>query len=102
MKQDFKKAYDLFTKAAMQNFAEAQFNLGVMEAKGEGKEVDIAKAYSWFTLSRDNGNTKADETIKNIERELKPDEVALLKKLALDLKVEVAKNVAAATGGQLR
>ncbi len=102
MKQDFGKALNLFTKAATQNFAEAQFNLGVMEAKGEGKQSDIARAYAWFSLARDNGNTKTDEIIKNIERELKPDELTLVKKLASDLKDEIIANVKAAANAQLK
>jgi len=93
MKQDLAKAFDLFGKAAMQNFEEAQFNIGVMEAKGEGVPADIGKAYAWFSVARDNNNPRADEVIKNIERELKPDQLKIVKQLAAQLKGAIQVNM---------
>lgn len=94
MKQNLAKAADLFTKAGMQNFQEAQFNIGVMEAKGEGRTADIGKAYAWFSLAQENGNTRTAEVLKNIEREVTPEELAILKKMAEELKTKVQENVA--------
>ena len=101
MKVDFAQAIRLFLLAAEQNFNEAQFNLGVMYAKGEGVQEDIGKAYAWFDVARQNGNTRAEEVVKNIERGLKPADVATAKQLSADLKKEldarVKKLVEAAT-----
>lgn len=91
MKQDYKKARELFQSAALQGFNEAQFNLGVMDAKAEGAEQDIGKAYAWFSLAKDAGNKNAEEAMKNIERALKPEEIEIVKKMAVALKEEVKK-----------
>ncbi len=90
---DLKKAHDLFTRSAMQNFQEAQFNLGVMEAKGEGVEQDIGKAYAWFSLALENGNERAPEVIKNIERELSPEQLTIVKDMAEQTRKAVMLNV---------
>ncbi len=93
LKQDLAKAFDLFGAAAMQNFQEAQFNLGVMEAKGEGVPADIGKAYAWFSVARDNGNPRADEVIKNIERELDKDQLKTVKEMAAKLRGAIEVNM---------
>jgi len=89
VKQDFAKALALFTLAGKQGFTEAQFNVGVMYAKGEGVPQDIGKAYAWFTLSEQGGNPRAPEVIKNLERELKPEQLTLVKKMAAALEKEL-------------
>ena len=91
IKQDFKKARELFQSAALQGFNEARFNLGVMDAKAEGAEQDVGKAYAWFSLAKDGGNKNAEEAMKNIERALKPEEIEIVKKMAVALKEEVKK-----------
>jgi TPR repeat protein len=91
VKQDYPKAKQYFASAGGQGFQEAAFNLGVMNAKGEGGQADIGQAYAWFSLARDLGSERAPEVIKNIERALKPDELALVQKSAATLKSEVQK-----------
>ncbi|OGJ63320.1 hypothetical protein A3A67_00545 [Candidatus Peribacteria bacterium RIFCSPLOWO2_01_FULL_51_18] len=86
IKQDYTQALRYFTTAAVQNFNEAQFNIGVMYAKAEGVSQDIGKAYAWFSLARDNGNPRADEAMKNIERGLGPADLKTVKKMAKELK----------------
>jgi TPR repeat protein len=94
MKQDYSQALQLFTMAGLQNFGEAQFNIGVMYAKAEGVKQDIGKAYSWFSLALDNGNPRAEEVMKNIERELSPDQLKVVKKMADDLKKQLLSQTA--------
>ena len=45
--------------AADQGNASAQFNLGVMYAKGEGVPQDYAEAVKWFRLAADQGDAMA-------------------------------------------
>jgi len=42
--------------AAEQGFANAQYNLGVMYANGEGVPEDDKQAVKWFRLAAEQGN----------------------------------------------
>ncbi len=95
VKQDFAEAMNNFTKAGSLGFAEAQFNLGVMFAKGEGTEVDVGQSYAWFEAARSFGNPRASEILKEIESELQPDQLKIVKKMGEDLKKEINARVAA-------
>ena len=50
---------DLYEKAAEQNDADAQFNLGLIYDKGEGVPADKQKAVELYKKAAENGNTKA-------------------------------------------
>jgi TPR repeat protein len=45
--------------AANQGHAQAQYNLGVMHANGEGVQQDFTKAVKWYRLAADQGDAKA-------------------------------------------
>lgn len=89
LKQDFARSMELFTMAGLQNFHEAQFNIGVQYARGEGVKQDIGKAYAWFSAAQGNGNPRAEEVLKNIERELSPDQLKTVKQMAEELKLQL-------------
>ena len=44
-----------YRKAAEQGFADAQYNLGVMYANGEGVPKDFVEAYAWLNISASMG-----------------------------------------------
>ena len=46
-KEDYKSAHQLFLKLAEQGVAKAQYNLGLMYAKGNGVVKDDSKAIKW-------------------------------------------------------
>ena len=48
---------------AEQGDADAQFNLGVMYANGEGVPQDAAEAVRWYRLSADQGNASAQNNL---------------------------------------
>ena len=48
MKQDYSKAREWYDKAAKQEHAGAQCNLGVMYNSGHGGEQDYSKAREWY------------------------------------------------------
>ena len=56
---------DLYTvrQAAEQGDATAQFNLGVMYAKGEGVPQDDAAAVRWYRLAAEQGHASAQGTL---------------------------------------
>ncbi len=53
------EVYKLWTKAAAQNSANAQFGLGLMHAKGEGIAANTAEALTWFTKAAALNHTEA-------------------------------------------
>ena len=54
-KEDYKTAHQLFLKLAEQGVAKAQYNLGLMYAKGNGVVKDDSKAIKWWTLAAEQG-----------------------------------------------
>ena len=53
------EAAQWFTKAAEQNHAEAQFNLGSMYYFGDGVSKDLKTASTWFKRAADQGHSDA-------------------------------------------
>ena len=61
--QDLRRAVALYTQAADQGHAGAQYNLGVMFANGDGAERDWDKAVEWMTKAVQQGHLQAVETL---------------------------------------
>lgn len=51
VKQDYAEAAACYRKAALQGYALAQYNLGVLYANGYGVPKDDIRAYMWFTMA---------------------------------------------------
>ncbi|XOC34472.1 sel1 repeat family protein [Haemophilus influenzae] len=64
VKQDYAEAIKWYQKAAEQDYAKAQFNLGTMYHNGEGVKRDLSKAKEWLRKACDKGNKKACDTLK--------------------------------------
>ena len=58
VKQDYKKAFEWYTKAAERKLKEAQFNLAIMYAEGKGVEQDFKEAFKWFTKAAEQGHAQ--------------------------------------------
>jgi TPR repeat protein len=56
VQQDNEAATSWYRKAAEQGLAEAQYNLGVMYANGDGVAQDYAAAHMWFNLAAASRN----------------------------------------------
>lgn len=56
VRQDDAQAAQWFRKAAEQEYADAQNNLGVMYEQGQGVLQDLALAQEWYGKACDNGN----------------------------------------------
>ena len=61
--QDYKKAFDLFTKSAEQGYIRAQNNLGWMYAEGKGTPQDDKQAVHWYTKSAEQGDAWAQHNL---------------------------------------
>ena len=48
VEQDYSKAREWYEKAAKQEYAGAQYNLGVLYENGKGVEQDYSKAREWY------------------------------------------------------
>ncbi len=62
-KDDYKTAHQLFLQLAEQGVAKAQYNLGLMYAKGKGAVKDYSKAIKWWTLAAEQGDGKAQTNL---------------------------------------
>ena len=60
---DFATALREWTPLAEQGDADAQFNLGVMYANGEGVPQDYKTAVKWYTLSAQQGQANAQNNL---------------------------------------
>ena len=60
---DYKTAYREWLPLAEQGYAEAQYNLGVMYAKGQGVPQDDAEAVKWYRLAANQGYARAQTNL---------------------------------------
>ena len=71
-----------FRLAADQGVADAQFNLGVMYAKGQGVLKDSVLAHMWYNIAGANGNEAARKLRDNLERDMTRAEISRATELA--------------------
>ncbi|MCG8325151.1 MAG: hypothetical protein MI673_06510 [Thiotrichales bacterium] len=64
-KGDFENAYAHYKELSANGDDEASLMLAVMHSKGQGVEADEAAAHAWFTRSAEQGNSSAEEFVKN-------------------------------------
>ena len=62
-RRDYQTAIRLWTPLAEQGDAKAQYNLGVLDAKGRGAPKDYAKAVKWFYKAAEQGYAKAQNNL---------------------------------------
>jgi TPR repeat protein len=79
--QDDAEAVKWYRKAAEQDHAFAQSNLGLMYANGLGVEQDYIQAYKWMLLAGVNGHYDAP-VINLLEANMKPHEMDEARRLA--------------------
>jgi TPR repeat protein len=72
-------AVELYRRSAEQSFADGEFGLGEMYAKGEGVEQDVDEAFLWFERAAHQGHLHAIRVIINafergaLGREIQPE-----------------------------
>ena len=60
---DFDIALEKWTPLAKGGAVEAQVNLGIMYAKGQGVDRDQGQAFEWYSMAADRGHAKASYNI---------------------------------------
>lgn len=72
IEHDYTEAIKHYTAAARQNYAPAQYSLGLMLHAGTGTEKNLTQAYGWFDLAMRQGHSKAQNQIRIMSGELTP------------------------------
>ena len=81
MPQNYAEAAKWYRFAADQGNADAQHNLALRYAKGEGMPQDYVRAYMWFSLSVAQGNQDAVKSRDIAARLMTPAQIAEAQKL---------------------
>lgn len=68
--QNYKKAVELFRKAAENNDPIAQYHLGVKYVNGHGVKENPFEAYIWFAIAFNNGNELAADPLRVLNQSL--------------------------------
>jgi hypothetical protein len=84
VEKDEAEAVKWYRKAAEQNNAGAQNNLGSRYANGQGVEKDLVEAYKWTLLAVGQGNENAKEHMTPLQRSMTPEQIAEGKRRAND------------------
>lgn len=69
-------------KAAEQGMAEAQHNLGLMYARGEGIPENRVQAYAWFSIAAAQGDDSARDNKEIVAKNMTSAEIAEAQKLS--------------------
>jgi S1-C subfamily serine protease len=85
------EAVKWYRKAAEQDDANAQLNLGCCYADGRGISKDKVEAYKWFSLSVVLGNEKALDACGAIANIMTPDQIAKAQQLSREWKLRGTK-----------
>jgi len=80
--QDLAEALKWYRKAAEQNFAMGQRCVGEAYFKGIVVEKNMPEAYKWFLLAAAQGDEDAKGRVRYLEKKLKKDQIAEVKKQA--------------------
>ncbi|MCF7668951.1 MAG: sel1 repeat family protein, partial [Verrucomicrobia bacterium] len=54
----------------------AQFNLGIMYAKGQGVEKDVVEAYKWCSMAAAQGDPEARINARELAMDMSPEQLA--------------------------
>ena len=74
--------FDETMAAAKQGEAYAQFNLGLMYAKGDGVPENSIRAYVWWSMAKTQGDTDAAETLEILKPVMTKQQIAEAQALA--------------------
>ena len=84
--QDDKEAGKWYRLAAEQEFAPAQYNLGVMYTNGQGVPKDSVSAHMWFNVAASNGNKDAVKNRNMLVEQMTPQQIEKAQEMARNWK----------------
>ena len=73
--KNYKKAFNLVTKAADQNYPDAQFTMSVIYYHGKAVPKDLKKSYFWSYIAYKNGYQKAAESVQLLRKSLTAEDI---------------------------
>ena len=76
------EAVKWYRKAAEQNYAPAQYNLGVCYVNGHGTAKDYVEGYKWWLLASAQGSEDAKNAVAMLENKASREQIAEGQKLA--------------------
>jgi TPR repeat protein len=82
VQQDMDKAFRLVKEAAMTGLHTAQTRLGRFYLDGEVIRKDKTEAYLWLFISKENGNTKANELLEGTQWNMSPTKTRIVEQAA--------------------
>jgi hypothetical protein len=85
---DYSGALGLFSHLAESGHPNAQFELGLMSAKGLGIPKDYLRAYVWFGAAAQRGHERAEDAKSLIVSRLTNDELAEAERRIAELRVK--------------
>ena len=83
---EYNEALNKWKLAAEQGKVKAQYNLGVMYAKGIGVPKDYALAHMWFNLSGSNGHKNGMKNRGIVEKIMSPSQIEKAQEMARNWK----------------
>ena len=92
--KNLSRAITWYDRAGVQGMTRAQYNLGYLYAKGdeaEGLQPNSVKAYAWLDLAAADGDPAAKKLRDFIESKVSTQQMAVLKKVAAELKAKIKK-----------
>ena len=89
--KDYALAARWYKKAAEQGYVYAQNNLGTLYVRGHGVPRDYTIAYMWYSLVTASGSKMAVKSLKNIEKQMTPAQIAKAQEMAAKWKPKKAK-----------
>lgn len=75
-RREYSYAINMYQVAASWAYKPAEYNLGVMYARGQGIPVDLPRAMAWMTLAAERGNSDYTRARNVVRASLTPEQVA--------------------------
>ena len=85
-RKDYKEAVKWWKLSAEQGHAKAQYNLGLMYAKGTGVPQDYVSAYMWWNIAGSNGHKDAVRNRNIVEKKMTKQQIEKAQELARNWK----------------
>ena len=84
MEKDVKQAFAWFLKSAQQEYAPAQYNVGMCYKNGEGVEKNLSEAIKWFKKASEQGHDRSKNILGDYSDTTKKTEQSNPKSLHAD------------------
>jgi TPR repeat protein len=77
-----KKALHWYKKAAEQNYALGQYNLGLLYVKGQGASRNYVRAHMWWNIAASDGYSNGKKGRDIVEKKMTPEAINKAQSLA--------------------